>query len=129
MPRHRVRLHSSWPSPLWRTPAITSCPPPTCTKLHTELVALGADVNRYGGTYNQLKVFLPRLGITTKFINGDKPEDFKAAIDDKTKAVYLESIGNPKYNIPDFEKIAAIAHEAGVPVLVRRPAIDTRKLG
>ncbi|ORY10588.1 lyase [Clohesyomyces aquaticus] len=74
--------------------------------------------NLYGGTYNQLKVMLPRFGITTKFINGDKPEDFKAAIDDKTKAIYLESIGNPKYNVPDFEKIAAIAHEAGVPVLV-----------
>lgn len=45
--------------------------------------------NLYGGTYNQLKVFLPRLGINTKFINGDKPEDFKAAIDDKTKAIYV----------------------------------------
>lgn len=73
---------------------------------------------RYGGTYNQLKVTLPRLGIKTKFVNGDKPEDFKAAIDDNTKAVYLESIGNPKYNVPDFEKIAEIAHEAGVPVIV-----------
>jgi O-acetylhomoserine/O-acetylserine sulfhydrylase len=73
---------------------------------------------RYGGTYNQLKVFLPRLGINTKFVNGDNPEDFKAAIDDKTKAIYLESIGNPKYNVPDFEKIAAVAHEAGVPVIV-----------
>ncbi|OAL55132.1 O-acetylhomoserine ami [Pyrenochaeta sp. DS3sAY3a] len=74
--------------------------------------------NLYGGTYNQLKVFLPRLGINTKFVNGDKPEDFKAAIDDKTKAIYLESIGNPKYNVPDFEKIVAVAHEAGVPVVV-----------
>lgn len=74
--------------------------------------------NLYGGTYNQLKVMFPRLGIQTKFINGDKPEDFKAAIDDKTKAIYLESIGNPKYNIPDFEKIVAVAHEAGVPVVV-----------
>lgn len=45
--------------------------------------------NLYGGTYNQLKVLLPRFGITTKFINGDKPEDFKAAIDDKTKAIYV----------------------------------------
>lgn len=72
----------------------------------------------YGGTYNQLKVLLPRLGITTKFVNGDKPEDFAAAIDEKTKAVYLESIGNPKYNIPDFEAIAKIAHDAGVPVVV-----------
>ncbi|KAF1997164.1 O-acetylhomoserine ami [Amniculicola lignicola CBS 123094] len=74
--------------------------------------------NLYGGTYNQLKVFLPRLGINTKFVKGDKAEDFKAAIDDKTKAIYIESIGNPKYNIPDFEAIAAVAHEAGVPVVV-----------
>lgn len=48
-----------------------------------------ATSNLYGGTYNQLKVFFPRLGINTKFINGDKPEDFKAAIDDKTKAIYV----------------------------------------
>lgn len=77
-----------------------------------------ATTNLYGGTYNQLKVFFPRLGIETKFVNGDNPDDFKAAIDDKTKAIFLESIGNPKYNVPDFEKIAAIAHEAGVPVIV-----------
>ena len=51
----------------------------------------------YGGTYNQFKVFLPRLGIHTKFVNGDKPEDIAAAIDEKTKAVYIESIGNPMY--------------------------------
>jgi O-acetylhomoserine/O-acetylserine sulfhydrylase len=74
--------------------------------------------NLYGGTYNQFKVMFPRLGIQTKFVNGDKPDDFKAAIDDKTKAIYIESIGNPRYNVPDFEKIVAIAHEAGVPVVV-----------
>jgi O-acetylhomoserine/O-acetylserine sulfhydrylase len=74
--------------------------------------------NLYGGTYNQLKVFLPRLGIETKFVNGDKAEDFAAAIDEKTKAVYIESIGNPKYNVPDFEAIAKIAHDHGVPVVV-----------
>ncbi|KAI1418209.1 O-acetylhomoserine ami [Hypoxylon sp. FL1857] len=74
--------------------------------------------NLYGGTYNQLKVLLPRFGIHTKFIEGDKPEDFAAAIDDKTKAVYLESIGNPRYNVPDFEAIAKVAHEKGVPVVV-----------
>lgn len=74
--------------------------------------------NLYGGTYNQLKVFLPRLGITTKFVTTDKPEDFKALIDDKTKAIYLESIGNPKYNVPDFEAIVKVAHDAGLPVIV-----------
>jgi O-acetylhomoserine/O-acetylserine sulfhydrylase len=74
--------------------------------------------NLYGGTYNQLKVFLPRLGVNTKFINGDKPEDFAAAIDEKTKAIYIESIGNPKYNVPDFEAIAKVAHDAGIPLVV-----------
>jgi len=74
--------------------------------------------NLYGGTYNQLKVFLPRLGINTKFVKGDKAEDFAAVIDDKTKAVYIESIGNPKYNIPDFEAIAKVAHDHGVPLIV-----------
>lgn len=74
--------------------------------------------NLYGGTYNQLKVMLPRYGIQTKFVTGDKPEDLAAAIDEKTKAVYLESIGNPRYNIPDFEAITKLAHEKGVPVIV-----------
>lgn len=76
--------------------------------------------NLYGGTYNQLKVFLPRLGINTRFINGDNAEDFANAIDENTKAVYIESIGNPKYNIPDFEAIAKVAHERGVPVVVSK---------
>lgn len=75
--------------------------------------------NLYGGTYNQFKVLFPRFGITTKFVNGDSPEDIAAAIDDKTKAVYIESIGNPKYNVPDFEAIVKVAHDAGVPVVVR----------
>ena len=77
--------------------------------------------NLYGGSYNQLKVMLPRFGIQTKFANGDKPEDIAALIDDNTKAVYLESIGNPRYNIPDFEAIAKVAHEKGVPVVVCLP--------
>ncbi|KAI0025770.1 O-acetylhomoserine sulfhydrylase [Xylariomycetidae sp. FL0641] len=74
--------------------------------------------NLYGGTYNQLKVLLPRFGVTTKFIEGDNPEDFAAAIDDKTKAVYIESIGNPRYNVFDVEAIAKVAHEKGVPLVV-----------
>ncbi|KAI8916222.1 O-acetylhomoserine/O-acetylserine sulfhydrylase [Gorgonomyces haynaldii] len=72
----------------------------------------------YGGTYNQFKVVLPRLGITTKFVNGDKPEDFIPLIDDKTKAIYLETIGNPKFNIPDFEAIAKIAKDHKIPLIV-----------
>ena len=74
--------------------------------------------NLYGGTYNQFKVFLPRLGITTKFIKGDDPEEFSNLIDDKTKAVYIESIGNPRYNVPDIVEIVKVAHEKGVPVVV-----------
>jgi O-acetylhomoserine/O-acetylserine sulfhydrylase len=75
--------------------------------------------NLYGGTYNQFKVLFPRLGITTKFVNGDKPEDIAAAIDERTKAVYVETIGNPRYNVPDFEAIAKVAHDKGVPLVVR----------
>ena len=74
--------------------------------------------NLYGGTYNQFKVALPRMGITTKFVKGDKVEEFEKLIDDKTKCVYLESIGNPRYNVPDFEKIVDVAHKHGVPVVV-----------
>ncbi len=72
----------------------------------------------YGGTYNQLKVAFPRFGWDVKFVDGDDPSDFEAAIDDRTKAIYLESIGNPKYNIPDFEAIAEIAHRHGIPLVV-----------
>lgn len=72
----------------------------------------------YGGTYNQFKVAFKRFGIETRFVEGDKPEDFESKIDEHTKAVYIESIGNPKYNIPDFEKIVLIAHKHGVPVVV-----------
>lgn len=74
--------------------------------------------NLYGGTYNQFKVLLPRLGINTKFVQGDKPEDLAAVIDDRTKAVYVETIGNPRYNVPDFEAIAKVAHEKCVPLVV-----------
>ena len=74
--------------------------------------------NLYGGTYNQFKVALPRLGITTKFVKGDEAGEFEKLIDDKTKCVYLESIGNPRYNVPDFAKIVEVAHNHGVPVVV-----------
>jgi len=74
--------------------------------------------NLYGGTYNQLKVTLPRLGIQTKFLTSETPEEFEKAIDDKTKAVYVETIGNPRYNVPDLEGIAKVAHAKGVPLIV-----------
>lgn len=72
----------------------------------------------YGGSYNQFKVALPRLGITCKFVDGDAPEDFAAAIDENTKAIYIETIGNPRSNVPDFEAIAKVAHDAGLPLIV-----------
>ncbi|MBD0385589.1 MAG: O-acetylhomoserine aminocarboxypropyltransferase/cysteine synthase [Nostoc sp. C3-bin3] len=72
----------------------------------------------YGGTYNQFKVALPRLGINVKFVEGDEVEKFRQAIDDRTKALYVETIGNPQFNIPDFVALAQIAHENGIPLIV-----------
>ena len=72
----------------------------------------------YGGTYNQFKVQFKRLGITVKFVDGDKPGDFEKLIDDKTKAIYLETIGNPKFNIPDFDAIAEVAKRHNIPLVV-----------
>jgi O-acetylhomoserine/O-acetylserine sulfhydrylase len=72
----------------------------------------------YGGTYNQFKVQFKRLGIEVKFVNGDKPSDFEKLIDNKTKAIYLETIGNPKFNIPDFDAIAEIAKRNEIPLVV-----------
>ncbi|MCG6134643.1 MAG: O-acetylhomoserine aminocarboxypropyltransferase/cysteine synthase [Nostoc sp. LLA-1] len=72
----------------------------------------------YGGTYNQFKVALPRLGINVKFVEGDDVENFRQAIDDRTKALYVETISNPQFNIPDFAALAHIAHENGIPLIV-----------
>ncbi|MBB2148532.1 O-acetylhomoserine aminocarboxypropyltransferase/cysteine synthase family protein [Pedobacter gandavensis] len=72
----------------------------------------------YGGSYNQFKVAFKRLGIEVKFANGDDASDFEAKIDTNTKAIYLESIGNPSFSIADFEKISAIANKHGLPLIV-----------
>ncbi len=72
----------------------------------------------YGGTYNQFKVQFKRLGITVKFVDGDKPSDFEKLVDNKTKAIYLETIGNPRFNIPDFDAIAAVAKKHDIPLIV-----------
>jgi OAH/OAS sulfhydrylase len=72
----------------------------------------------YGGTYNQFKVALPRLGIHVKFVNGDNPQEFRDAIDENTRGIYVEVIGNPSFSIPDFEAIAKIAHDNGIPLIV-----------
>ena len=72
----------------------------------------------YGGTFNLLANMLPKLGITTHFVNPDDPESFRRAINDKTRLVYAETIGNPGINLIDIEKIADIAHEAKIPFML-----------
>lgn len=72
----------------------------------------------YGGTYNQFKVAFKRLGIDVRFAEGDTVEAFEKLIDKKTKALYLETIGNPGFNIPDFEAIAALAKKYDLPLIV-----------
>jgi O-acetylhomoserine (thiol)-lyase len=72
----------------------------------------------YGGTYNQFKVTFDRLGIEVRFVDGDDPESFAALIDDRTKALYVESIGNPRFNVADLPELARVAHDAGVPLVV-----------
>lgn len=72
----------------------------------------------YGGTYNLFTATLPRFGITTKFVNPDSLDEFEAAIDDNTKAVYIEVIGNPGINLVDVEAVADIAHKHGIILIV-----------
>jgi O-acetylhomoserine (thiol)-lyase len=72
----------------------------------------------YGGTYNQFKVTLPRLGIGVKLVDGDDVAALSKAIDGKTKALYVESIGNPAGNVPDFEALAKVAHQNEIPLIV-----------
>lgn len=72
----------------------------------------------YGGTYNQFKVAFKRLGIEARFADGDDAESFVKHIDRNTKAIYLETIGNPRLNIPDFEKFAALARDYDLPLIV-----------
>jgi len=74
--------------------------------------------NLYGGTYNQFKVSLPRLGIDVKFTENDSPAAFESLIDDNTKAIYVESIGNPRGNVPDFDGISAVAKKHGIALVV-----------
>ncbi len=72
----------------------------------------------YGGTYNQFKVAFKRLGIETRFAKDDSPEEIEGLIDETTKAIYLESIGNGEFNVPDFEAIAAVAQKHDIPLVV-----------
>ena len=71
----------------------------------------------YGGTYNLFAVTLPRLGIKTVFVDPDDPENFRKAINEKTRVVFIETLGNPGINITDIEAVAAIAHENRIPLI------------
>ncbi len=72
----------------------------------------------YGGTYNLFSTTLPRLGIRTHFVNPDDPKNFTGAINEKSKAIFIESIGNPETNIIDIEAVAEIAHRNGLPLII-----------
>ncbi|MDA8020423.1 MAG: O-acetylhomoserine aminocarboxypropyltransferase/cysteine synthase [Thermoanaerobaculia bacterium] len=72
----------------------------------------------YGGTFNQFKVALPRFGIDVKFVDGDRVDAFAEAIDEHTKALYVETLGNPGFNVPDFEALAELAHRHDIPLIV-----------
>lgn len=85
------------------------------TRLGDEIVAAN---NLYGGTYQLFHHTFPKFGRTVIFVDSRDPEAFRKAITPKTRAVYIETVGNPKLDVPDFEAIAAIAHEAGVPLVV-----------
>ena len=85
------------------------------TEVGSEIVAGN---NLYGGTYQLFHYTLPKLGRTVKFVDSRKPEEFLNAVTEKTRAVYVETIGNPKLDVPDFEAIAAIARGAGIPFIV-----------
>ena len=87
----------------------------TITRPGDEIVAGN---NLYGGTYELLNYTFPKLGRKVVFVDSTKPEEFRKAINDRTRAVYAETIGNPKLDIPEFEAIAKIAHQTGIPLIV-----------
>jgi O-acetylhomoserine (thiol)-lyase len=85
------------------------------TQVGDEIVAAN---NLYGGSYQLLHYTFPKLGRKVSFVDSKDPEAFRRAITPKTRAIYAETVGNPKLDVPDFEKISAIAHEAGIPLVV-----------
>jgi O-acetylhomoserine (thiol)-lyase len=85
------------------------------TRLGDEIVSAN---NLYGGTYEQFHYSFPKLGRTVKFVDSRDPQAFKKAITPKTRAIYAETVGNPKLDVPDFEAIAKVAHDAGIPFVV-----------
>ncbi len=85
------------------------------TRVGEEIVSAN---NLYGGTYQLFHYTFPKLGRTVKFVDSQKPEEFRKALTEKTRAIYAETIGNPKLDVPDFEALAKIAHDAGIPLVV-----------
>jgi O-acetylhomoserine (thiol)-lyase len=85
------------------------------TQVGDEIVSAN---NLYGGTYQLFHYTLPKLGRTVKFVDSRNPDAFRKAITPRTRAIYAETIGNPKLDVPDFEAISKIAHEAGLPLVV-----------
>jgi O-acetylhomoserine (thiol)-lyase len=85
------------------------------TQVGDEIVSAN---NLYGGTYQLFHYTFPKLGRKVTFVDSTKPNEFRRAITEKTRAIYAETIGNPKLDVPDFEAIAEIAHEAGIPFVV-----------
>ncbi|HCD08932.1 MAG TPA: bifunctional O-acetylhomoserine aminocarboxypropyltransferase/cysteine synthase, partial [Thermoanaerobacter sp.] len=88
----------------------------------TNIAGVGDEIvsstNLYGGTYNLFATTLKKFGINFKFVDPSNPENFKSQITDNTRALYVETIGNPKIDVADIEKIAEIAHTAGIPLIV-----------
>lgn len=101
---------------------VTSSGQAACTISILNICGAGGEIvsanSLYGGTYNLFHYTLPKLGITVKFVDPADPANFRKAVTEKTKAFFAESIGNPKLDVPDFEKIAEIAHENGVPLII-----------
>src|SRR5512139_1143723 len=85
------------------------------TQVGDEIVSAN---NLYGGTYQLFHYTLPKLGRAMKFVDSTRPQEFKKAITNRTRAIFAETIGNPKLDVPDFDAIAQIAHEAGIPFVV-----------
>jgi O-acetylhomoserine (thiol)-lyase len=85
------------------------------TRVGDEIVSAN---NLYGGTYQLFHYTFPKLGRTVRFVDSQNPEEFKKAIKSRTRAVYAETIGNPKLDVPDFEELAKIAHQARIPLVI-----------
>lgn len=118
-PHQADRVHSSWSVP---TPYTANSASDQDYQAISALASAGDNIVStsflYGGTYNQFKVLLKKYGIGVKWVTSDDPAAFEAAIDENTKAVYVESIGNPKFNVSPLQAIADVAHKHGIPLMV-----------